>query len=68
MWCMKCNNDLANCTCDDLQERLEKLADSPNLSIQWCARCNKHHSRCKCESPIWTTLDKYKKGNYIKEK
>ncbi len=21
MWCMKCNNDLADCVCPDLQER-----------------------------------------------
>lgn len=33
MFCCKCNNDLADCTCPDLQERLEKLKECKNLFI-----------------------------------
>lgn len=29
MFCAKCKNDLVDCTCEDLEERLESLRDSP---------------------------------------
>lgn len=33
MTCMKCNNDLATCTCPDLQERVEAIKKCPHLYI-----------------------------------
>jgi hypothetical protein len=33
MFCTQCHNDLSECTCTDLKERLEKLAKSPHLII-----------------------------------
>jgi len=33
MFCSKCKNDLIDCTCNDLQERLSKLGKSPNLLL-----------------------------------
>ena len=29
MWCCRCNNDLVNCTCPDIEERLASLAGGP---------------------------------------
>lgn len=48
MWCMKCNNELADCICPDLIERLSKVS---HFSFEVCAKCGKHHSQCKCEQP-----------------
>lgn len=33
MFCCKCQNDLADCVCPDLAERLEKLKNIPQLHI-----------------------------------
>jgi uncharacterized protein with PIN domain len=55
MFCMKCQHALANCTCDDLEERLASLNNSPNFIYKKCRICGKHYARCKCEKPDWTT-------------
>lgn len=31
MWCMVCNKELNECTCPDIEERLENLRKCPNL-------------------------------------
>lgn len=51
MWCGKCNNDLKDCTCEDLDERLADLKDV--LVYRMCNICKKHYARCKCEKPEW---------------
>ena len=56
MYCMKCGNDLAECTCPDLNERLARVNQSPHVFIQTCKKCGEHHSRCKCEEPDFTEL------------
>lgn len=33
MYCMKCQNDLAQCTCPDLAERLEAINKSGHVII-----------------------------------
>jgi len=55
MFCAKCRNDLADCTCDDIEERLAGLNNAPNFIYKKCRICGKHHDRCKCEKPDWTT-------------
>lgn len=35
MICVKCNKDLTRCICDDIDERIESLKDSPYLAIDW---------------------------------
>lgn len=32
MYCMKCNNDIINCTCPDVEERLKSLMKNPIVS------------------------------------
>ena len=53
MWCMKCNKELGDCTCEDLKERLETVAKSTHITSKWCSVCDNHHSKCKCEKPEW---------------
>lgn len=31
MWCGKCNRDLSECICPDLEERLERIRRSPYI-------------------------------------
>ena len=53
MWCMKCNHNLADCSCPDLQERLQSVVKSSNFAYKKCAKCNLHYSKCKCSQPKW---------------
>jgi len=57
MFCCKCGNDLRDCTCEDIKERLASLKSSSHILMRWCARCDNHYSQCKCDDPIWTTND-----------
>lgn len=38
MWCCKCNKELSECTCADLEERLKRLSKSPYLHPQLTSR------------------------------
>lgn len=33
MYCMKCNKNIINCTCPDIEERLKSLQKNPVISI-----------------------------------
>ena len=50
MWCVRCQKDLAYCTCPDLEERLDSC---PNFAYRKCVKCGKHYARCKCSEPEW---------------
>ena len=50
MFCARCQNDLAECTCPDLEERLDSIA---NFSYRKCAKCGRHYARCRCAEPEW---------------
>ena len=53
MFCMKCKNDLHNCICSDLGERLFGLSNVSNFVYRMCKKCKKHYAVCKCEEPEW---------------
>jgi hypothetical protein len=53
MWCGKCNQELSDCTCKDINERLQKAAQGGNFAYRSCTNCGKHYSFCKCEKPEW---------------
>lgn len=55
MFCTQCQNDLKDCTCDDLEDRLASLNNSPHFIYKKCRKCQNHYARCKCEEPDWTT-------------
>lgn len=50
MFCSKCHNDLPDCKCPDLEERLRELQASPSIRIPNCDRCHKPRPICKCDA------------------
>jgi len=60
MWCMKCNKDLSECTCPDLEERLDRAVVGGGFVYKYCKKCGKHYARCKCEKPEWEIRDQPK--------
>lgn len=50
MWCSRCKSELKNCTCLDLEERLDSVS---NFVYRKCALCGKHYARCRCTEPVW---------------
>jgi hypothetical protein len=48
MFCSKCHNDIVDCTCPDLEERLRDLQGSPRIFIPTCRQCGKPAPICKC--------------------
>jgi len=53
MHCGECNNDLADCTCPDLQDRLKDAAKGGHFVYRKCAKCDLHYAKCKCPDPEW---------------
>jgi len=57
MFCMRCQNDLSQCTCPDMNERLEAAAATGYFAYKKCTKCGKHYDLCKCENPQWAIQD-----------
>jgi hypothetical protein len=53
MFCMRCNVDLAECSCPDIDQRLKDASDSAHQAVKWCMVCDKHYARCRCEEPVF---------------
>lgn len=53
MYCARCGKNLGDCACPDIQERLSKLRNAPNVIYKMCKLCGQHYARCKCPNPIW---------------
>jgi hypothetical protein len=53
MWCCKCQRDLSECICPDLEERLNSLGQGSGVVFRKCKKCGKHYERCRCEDPEW---------------
>lgn len=51
MVCMKCEKHLSECTCPDLEERLDGAVAGGHFVYKYCIICNKHYERCKCKEP-----------------
>jgi len=54
MFCVKCKNNISQCVCNDIDERLTKL-NSSYIIYKMCKICGKHYDRCICEKPDYTT-------------
>lgn len=50
MWCGKCQNDLSECVCPDINERLASVS---NVAFKWCEACDKHYALCRCDVPMF---------------
>lgn len=53
MFCTRCQNELIDCECEDIEDRLERLANINSVVSQWCETCDSHHSRCECDNAEW---------------
>ncbi len=55
MFCCKCQNDLEDCVCPDLAERMRGISDKGDTHVasRWCVKCDNHYSGCLCEEPDW---------------
>jgi len=60
MACHVCNNDLQDCTCDDLEERFDSI---DSFAYKKCGVCMKHYARCRCEIPSYFVSSGGKKTN-----
>lgn len=63
MWCVKCQKHLSQCTCPDLEERLNSAVKDGSFAYRYCKICDKHYERCKCKKPIWGIKNKEEKKN-----
>jgi len=53
MFCNKCQKDLSECICPDLEERLDSVVAKGSFVYRYCTVCGHHYARCKCENPVW---------------
>lgn len=54
MFCGKCSNDLEDCVCPDLAERMRKASGAGmNVASRWCSKCDQHYAACECDEPTW---------------
>jgi len=53
MWCVKCKKHISECTCEDLEERLNSAVGGGHFAYRYCKVCGKHYERCQCEKPEW---------------
>jgi len=54
VWCVRCDKHLSQCTCPDLEKRLDKAVEMGALVYKYCKLCGKHYERCKCENPEYS--------------
>lgn len=53
MWCAKCNRDISECICPDIDERLAAAVSGGMVVLKYCKKCDRHYKRCKCKKPEW---------------
>lgn len=52
MFCTRCQNNIANCECDDIEERLASLAEHPNFATDRCKHCRRNRPDCTCDEYV----------------
>lgn len=63
MWCMKCNHDVADCTCSDINERLLSVAQGGHAAFTFCRTCKEYKSRCQCDTPDFELVMEPRQGD-----
>lgn len=53
--CSKCEVEVVDCVCPDIDARLKHSAFDPKgvVAFKWCRTCDKHYARCKCAIPAF---------------
>ena len=54
-----CENNLTDCNCEDLEDRLDDAVKSGHFDYKKCVKCVKHYDRCKCIKPDWIRASMY---------
>lgn len=62
MWCARCRHDLSDCTCPDIDQRLQDLAKEGKFVYRMCGICGRHYDRCRCPDPLWGRSDEVFQG------
>ena len=54
MFCCRCQNDLEDCVCPDLADRMRRASEAgTHVVSRWCGKCDQHYAVCRCEEPTW---------------
>ena len=48
MFCIRCQNEVYDCRCPDINERLAAIGNHPAFAVMWCLDCDKHIDQCDC--------------------
>lgn len=48
MFCTRCQSEISECECGDIEERLRSLAEHPNFVTDRCLDCQNHPGDCTC--------------------
>ena len=46
MFCIRCQNDVSDCICPDIEERLRSI--QTHVAQRMCTKCDQHVDRCIC--------------------
>jgi len=60
MFCCICQKELSECTCTNLEDRLDRAVVAGKFIYKYCKKCGKHYERCKCKKPEWGIKDQPK--------
>ena len=58
MFCTLCQHDVGECTCPDIEARLQALSNSGGWMVQRCAICGEFGPRCMCGVKTGATRSK----------
>lgn len=58
MLCCICQKHLSECTCTNLEDRLDSAVAAGFFVYKYCKKCGKHYERCKCKDPEWGLKNK----------
>ena len=53
MGCGTCGQDVVDCKCEDLNQRMRDASDSDYVIMRWCKKCDSYYLRCSCPEPEW---------------
>lgn len=62
MYCLRCQAEsLKDCTCEDLEKRLNEAVKGGHFEYQICIMCHRHYQRCTCTMPSLMLASQYLK-------
>jgi len=59
MWCNNCQKEIKDCTCENLEKRLNEAVKGGHFDYKICKLCGKHYARCRCTVPSFVLASIY---------